>query len=92
LIIELADCLLGLLGIREFDECEPTFLARFAIQRNRNVRQITDGRKMSANLAFCRVVWKIPDEKADAHCYLIEPMVIRFWYGEVSQISQEVGY
>src|SRR5262249_33628022 len=46
LVVELADCRLCMFGISEFDKREPTFFPGFAIQRNRNVGQITDRRKV----------------------------------------------
>src|SRR5439155_2345275 len=74
LIVELADCGLCLAGLGEFDECESPFFSRFPVQRNRNIGQLADRRKMTANLIFGRVVREISDKKAKSHRHLIEPL------------------
>jgi hypothetical protein len=56
---------LGLLGIREFNEREAAFFAGLAIQRYRNVGQISNRGKMLPNFLFSSVVGKIPDKETD---------------------------
>jgi hypothetical protein len=88
LIIELPDGFLCLFWVAELDERESTFLSRFPIQRNRNIGQITNRRKVLANLILCCVVREISDEETDCHRYLVESLVlvvIKTAGGEVSQ-------
>jgi hypothetical protein len=57
-------------AILEFDECESAGTARFAIDRQDDLRRRRDGAEIAAQISFGGAVRKIANEQADGQSTL----------------------
>jgi hypothetical protein len=83
--VELTDDFLSLFAVGELHECESAGTTSLAIDRHGNVRGLSDGREVGAEIRLTRTVGKVPDEQTDCQGLLVKSPVSRRGFDSISK-------